>query len=170
MLNTEQRQDVDYFVGVEVEHTMMKGHKTLFVVGIKPVDEIKAKAAEAGVKHIYFGTSQSYNPIIGDYDSNKQWENMIVPLLEEKYWVTLDFDVKYAEDLHESSYCDYDTFIPMISVKLPYIKLFNYNATLKIDDRTWGATNPGVWSHRLDELKSIETFTPWHAYEGDTPT
>ena len=40
-INTQNRQQVDYFVGTEVENTIMKGEKTLFVVGIKPVDEIR---------------------------------------------------------------------------------------------------------------------------------
>ena len=32
-LNTEQRQQTDYFIGTEIEHTAMLGERTLFVVG-----------------------------------------------------------------------------------------------------------------------------------------
>ena len=42
-LNTEQRQDVVYFTGYEVEHTICHGMFTLFVVGTPPVEEILAK-------------------------------------------------------------------------------------------------------------------------------
>jgi hypothetical protein len=40
MLDTEQRQQVVYVVGFEVEHTVCHGMKTLFVVGTPPVQEI----------------------------------------------------------------------------------------------------------------------------------
>ncbi|NCX50737.1 MAG: peptide-methionine (R)-S-oxide reductase [Burkholderiaceae bacterium] len=40
----------------------MKGQKTLFVVGIKSVDEIIALAEKHNINHIYFGTSQSFHP------------------------------------------------------------------------------------------------------------
>ena len=56
----------------------------------------------------------------------------------------------------------------MISVKLPYIKQFNYNATLKIDDTTWGHSNPGVWTHQLNELMTKDKFTYWDQYTQDT--
>jgi hypothetical protein len=55
----------------------------------------------------------------------------------------------------------------MISVKLPYINQLNYNATLKLDDKTWGATNPGVWTHHLQSLMSLDMFTNWNQYVQD---
>ena len=54
-----------------------------------------------------------------------------------------------------------------ISVKLPYIKLYNYNATLKIDDTTWGHSNPGVWCHSLHDLMDRKVYTDWKDYVGD---
>ncbi len=56
----------------------------------------------------------------------------------------------------------------MISVKLPYIRQFNYNATLKLDDTTWGKSNPGVWCHSLHELQQRSVYTDWKDYVGDT--
>ena len=166
-LNTNARQQVDYFIGTEVERTVMKGAKTLFVVGIKPVEEIVALANEHDVKHIYLGTSQSFHPTNPYEWSN--WNEMITPLLVKDFWVTLDFDVQYAKEFHEEGWCDYHNFIPMISVKIPYIKLYNYNTTVKIDDNTWGDTNPGVWCHQLNELKTLDSYTSWKDYVGDTP-
>ena len=165
-LNTEERQDVVYFTGYEVEHTVCYGMFTLFVVGTPDVNEILAEAKKYDVKQIYFGTSQSFNP--SSYDDWKTWDNRIMGCLNEGYWVALDFDVKYADEFHEDGWCEHDRFIPMISVKLPYIKLFNYNATLKIDDKTWGATNPGVWTHHLPSLMSKDKFTYWDQYTQDT--
>lgn len=166
MLDTDKRQDVIYFIGTEIENTAMKGKTTLFVVGIRPAEEIIAKAIDAGIQHIYFGTSQSFNP--KDAGEWGDWHEMIYPLLKNNFWVTLDYDVKYAADIHEEVWHEFTTFIPMISVKIPYIGLNNYNTTLKIDDSTWGKTNPGVWSHPLNELMTRNKFTAWHEYVGDT--
>jgi hypothetical protein len=164
-IDTQGRQDVDYFIGTEVEHTPMKGERTLFVVGVKPVDEIASKVYN--LKHIYLGTSQSFRPeTYGDWQA---WDNMVMGLLELGYWVTLDFDAKYADTIHEQGWCESDNFIPMISVKLPYISLYNYNAVLKIDDTTWGHSNPGVWCHYLHNLKRRSAYTDWREYEGDIP-
>ncbi len=167
-LNTEERQGVVYFTGVEVEHTICHSMFTLFVVGTPPVDEIRAKAEEVGAGHIYFGTSQSFNPKSITQEEYKPWDDCIVPLLKEGFWVTLDFDVSHVEGIHESGYCDYDRFVPMVSVKMPYIKLFNYNTTVKIDDKTWGATNSGVWSIPLNTLLQRPFYTHWDQYTQDT--
>lgn len=173
-LNTEQRQGVTYFTGYEVEHTVAYGMRTLFVVGTPSLKDILAIAEDSQsyedesklIKQIYFGTSQSFNPISND--DWKVWNDRIMGCLEAGYWVCLDFDVKYAEEIHEEGWCEQDKFIPMISVKLPYIKLYNYNTTLKIDDRTWGATNPGVWTHQLHDLMSKDKYTHWDQYTQDT--
>ena len=164
-LDTNERQATTYFIGTEVEHTAMYGAKTLFVVGVQPWEEIKQRADAHAIKHLYFGTSQSFNPESAtDYIA---WEAMIMPLLKEKYWCTLDFDAKYAEGVLESGFDEYNTFIAMISVKLPYLKQFNYNATLKLDDTTWGHSNPGVWCHSLHELQQRKVYTDWDDYVGD---
>lgn len=165
-LNTNERQDVVYFTGYEVEHTICHGKLTLFVVGTPPLDEILAKVADTGADHVYFGTSQSYHPSTDNYDL---WDRVILGCLDENLWVTLDFDVRYTDIVHESGYSEHNRFVPMISVKLPYIGLFNYNATLKLDDTTWGKTNPGVWTHSLYSLMKKENFTHWDQYVEDDP-
>ena len=165
-LDTNQRQDVVYFIGTEVERTAMYGEKTLFVVGIQPYTEIQKRADENGIRHLYFGTSQSFTP--KDDEAYGDWERMINPLLKLGYWCTLDFGVEYADGVLESGFDEYDNYISMISVKLPYIKQFNYNATLKIDDTTWGHSNPGVWCHSVHELMDRKVYTDWKDYVGDT--
>lgn len=167
MIDTDGRQEVTYFVGTEVENTVMKGELTLFIVGIQPADVIKNIADSKNIRHLYFGTSQSFTPV--DAEDWKAWNSMIEPLLKTGYWCTLDFGVEYAPLIHEESWCEYNTFVPMISVKLPYIRHYNYHATLKIDDNTWGATNTGVWCHPLNELLTRDVYTDWKDYVGDTP-
>lgn len=165
-LNTEERQNVVYFTGYEVEHTVAYGMFTLFVVGTPPLEEILVQAKKHNVKQIYFGTSQSFQP--GDYEDWSKWNDRIKGCLKAGYWVALDFDVSYAHEIHEDGWCEHQKFIPMISVKLPYISLFNYNATVKIDDRTWGSSNPGVWTHHLLSLMKKENYTHWDQYKEDT--
>jgi hypothetical protein len=165
-LTTEERQEVVYFTGYEVEHTVCHGMFTLFVVGTPPLEEILQEAAEHKVSQIYFGTSQSFKP--NGYNDWRAWDDRIMGCLKAGYWVCLDFDVKYADQMHEDGWCENDRFIPMISVKIPYIGLYNYNATVKIDDRTWGDTNPGVWTHHLQSLMKRENYTHWGQYTRDT--
>ena len=170
-LNTEERQQVKFFTGYEVEHTICYGMKTLFVVGVQPIDNILALARANDVEMIYFGTSQSFpNLNINDGEGWFPWENMINACLDAGYWCTLDLDVAQAEGLLESGLNENPKFVTMLSVKLPYINQFNYNTTLKLDDRTWGDTNPGVWTHHLHSLMSPEKFTFWDNYTQDTPT
>lgn len=166
-LNTQERQNVVYFTGYEVEHTICHGMFTLFVVGTPPIKEILDKAKEANVKHIYFGTSQSFNPESISTEEYKPWDDVILGCLKKDYWVTLDFGVEHIEGILESAYNEYPRFVPMISVKLPYINQLNYNATLKLDDRTWGASNPGVWTHQLHDLLSKDKYTHWDQYTQD---
>ena len=55
MLDTNQRQEVTYFTGYEVEHTRCHGMKTLFVVGTPPLEEILQQAnRDIEIKHIIF--------------------------------------------------------------------------------------------------------------------
>ena len=168
-LNTEERQAVKFFTGYEVEHTICYGMKTLFVVGVQSVEEILSLASQHDVDQIYFGTSQSFPSIdINDAATWQIWEHMIKECLDNDYWCTLDLDVAQAQGLLECVLVEYKRFVPMISVKLPYINQFNYNTTIKLDDRTWGATNPGVWTHHLQSLMNKESYTYWDQYTKDT--
>ena len=166
-LNTEERQKVVYFTGYEVEHTICYGMKTLFVVGTPPLAEILEQAQTQLVTQIYFGTSQSFNPQAMTYEEYSAWDEVIKGCLDAGFWVALDFGVEHIEGVIESGYSEYARFVPMISVKLPYINQLNYNATIKLDDITWGATNPGVWTHHLQSLMGKDKFTYWDQYTQD---
>ena len=124
----------------------------------------------APVEHIYFGANQSFPKCgVNDVGVWRPWETMIKFFLKHDYLCTLDIDVSCAEGLLESGLTEYHNFIPMISVKLPYINQFGYNATLKIDDRDFRATNPGVWCHSLHKLQDRNQFTNWSKYTKDEP-
>ena len=165
-LDTGERKQAIYFVGTEIENTVMKGERTLFVVGVRPVEEIRQLVDRRGIKHIYFGTSQSF--IIDREHPVQPWIDMMQGLLEKDYWVTLDFGIEYMDIVNKSGLMEYSKFVPMISAKIPSFDQVNSNATLKIDDTTWGHSNTGVWSKNLKELTTQMHYTDWSEYVGDT--
>ena len=156
------------FVGTEVEHTPALGMRTLFVIGYQDPQAVVAMAQEQNCPHIYFGANQSFpNLRVNDGAEWAKWELMIYHWLEKDYWCTLDIDIQCVEGLLESGLTEHDRFIPMISAKIPYIQQLGYNAVLKIDDRDFRATNPGVWCHSIHQLQSRRTFTDWSKYTQD---
>lgn len=164
-MNRQGHEEVDFFVGTEVEQSPAYGLTTLFVVGIQDTDDINYFAELHGCEHIYFGANHSFQ--IAQAEDWKSWYMMITDLLERGWLCTLDLDVGEVESLLGSGLCEHHKFIPMISVKLPYANQLNYNATLKIDDKDFNLTNPGVWCHSLHELTRRDTFTDWSKYSKD---
>ena len=169
-------EDITFFTGIEIEKTPAFGMLTLFVVGVHDSKMILDIVKESHtyidqskhIKHIYFGANQSFHTDgVDDVAGWTPWEKMIKACLEADLWCTLDFDVRETEGLLESPLVEYRRFIPQISVKLPYIKQLGYNATLKIDDKDFAATNPGVWCHNLQDLMSRDRFTDWDQYGKD---
>jgi hypothetical protein len=173
-MNRAGHQDVDFFVGTEVEHSPVYGHRTLFVIGLQKIEDILWQIGSVDTKskqsitHVYFGANQSFpNPAVNDAETWNAWELMIQALLDRGYWCTLDIDVSAVPGLTEGGLTENAQFIPMISVKMPYVKLLGYNATVKIDDQDFQATNPGVWCHSLHDLMQRQKFTSWNQYTKD---
>lgn len=155
--------DVKFFIGTEVEHTPAYGKKTLFVVGIWAPEKIAEQLQ--GCEHIFFGANHSFNP--STYEEWKHWELMIQYFLDKGYLCSLDIPMSAVEEFNDGPLNEYNNFIPQIRVPVPYIKLWNYNTMIKIDDKDFNATNPGVWSHSLHKLMARENFTSWDLYKGD---
>jgi hypothetical protein len=156
-----------FFTGDEIEHTPAYEKRSLFVVGLQNFDEIIAQCSLERCDHVYLGANHSYKP--DSSEELERWDNLINQLLRLNMWVTLDVDSKYIDiscDL--LSICSsYDRFIPMLSFKVPYISNLNYNTCVKIDDKDFRATNPGVWVHYLHDLMDRGRFTDWSKYEND---
>ena len=160
--------DAQFFTGLEVEKSAAHNMKTLFVVGIQDVDSIYSKIEYCNnfdIVHVYFGANQSFNPT--SPEEWDKWDNMIVDVLKNDYWVTLDLDVSNLLGLHECRCVEYERFIPMLSVKMPYIKLCNYNTVIKIDDTGFRNTNPGVWCLDLHSMLDSKNITRWDEYTND---
>jgi hypothetical protein len=156
-------KNVVFFTGVEIEHTPAYGQNTLFVTGVQPKEDIALNLQ--GCTHIFFGANHSFHP--KDNLEWARWEGMIDFFLGKGYLCSLDIPIDVAEEFHENGLNEYNNFIPQIRVPIPYIKLWNYNTMLKIDDKDFNATNPGVWSHSLHDLQDRSKFTPWDAYKND---
>jgi hypothetical protein len=161
------KEDVVFFIGNEVEHTPAFGMRTLFVTGIQSVDEIAYHFDKHpdGIEHIFFGANHSYNP--QNNSEHKAWETMIRFFLEKDYLCSLDIPLNQVEEFNDSGLCESNNFIPQIRVPIPYVKLWNYNTMIKIDDKDFKATNPGVWSHSLHTLMDRSKFTDWNQYKQD---
>jgi len=168
-MNRAGHTEVSFFIGTEVEHTPAFGLRTLFVVGVQDPQIVLQEFSNNNCEHIYFGANQSF-PALDKNDSVgwRDWEYMIYYCLEHvPNYCTLDIDVAQAEGLLESALVEFNNFVPMISVKLPYIRQLGYNATLKLDDKDFAATNPGVWCHSLHDLQNRKVFTDWSRYTKD---
>lgn len=161
-------EDVTFFVGTEVEKTPAFGKRTLFVVGVQDAQIIIHLAKDNDCEHIYFGANQSFPKLLwNDANGWREWEDMIAECLESGLLCTLDLDVAQVEGLVEGRLVEYRNFIPQISVKLPYLQLLGYNATIKLDDVNFNATNYGVWCHSLHNLTNRKHFTSWNEYTKD---
>jgi hypothetical protein len=164
-MKRQGHQDVKLFRGIEVEKTPAYGKKTLFVVGVQSTDHIASNLENC--EHIFFGANHSFDP--QDNLDWARWEGMIGHFLAKGYLCSLDIPMSAVEEFHENGLCEYRNFIPQIRVSVPYTKLWNYNTMIKIDDKDFDATNPGVWCHSLHSLMSRETFTDWDQYNKDQP-
>jgi hypothetical protein len=155
--------NVIFFTGIEIEHTPAFGKKTLFVTGIQSYASIAENLQ--GCEHIFFGANHSYNPTT--YQEWHDWEEMIEFFLQKDYLCSLDIPLSAVEEFNDGGLNSYDNFIPQIRVPIPYVKLWNYNTMIKIDDKDFKATNPGVWSHSLHKLMDRNNFTDWSQYKND---
>ena len=159
--------NVTFFTGVEVEKTPAFGLKTLFVTGTHPCDVIQKYYDDEQCEHIFFGANHSFEPV--KHAEWESWERMIKAFLAAGKLCSLDIPIGYAEEFLDTGLTEYENFIPQLRIPLPYVKQWNYNTMLKIDDKDFKATNPGVWCHSLHDLLDRNKFTDWTKYTLDKP-
>ena len=165
--------NVKYFTGNEVEHTPAYGMYTLFVTGVQPTIHIEEMLLQYNqIEHIFFGANHSLQGKVGPVHTHRPlacWSDMIKYFLHKDYWCSLDIPIDCAEDILQWGLQEYNNFIPQIRVPIPSVKKWNYNTMVKIDDKGFAETNPGVWSHRLHDLMDANKFTDWSKYGLDKP-
>jgi len=164
-MNRDGHEAVKFFYGTEVEHTPAFGKRTLFVVGVQSVEDIEQ--AYKDCEHIFFGANHSYDPPKDSIEEYGEWEHMIKYFLKQGILCTLDVPYSQLDEIHEDGYDEYNNFIAQLRISIPYVSLYNYNTMVKIDDKDFDATNPGVWTHSLHKLMDRDVFTPWSAYKDD---
>jgi hypothetical protein len=165
-MNRSGHETAGFFIGREVERTPAHGKPTLFVVGVQSIDSIAAHLQ--GCEHIFFGANHSFDP--SNFQSITQWsdwESMIQHFLDLGYLCTLDIPLTAVAQFNDGGLCEHNNFIPQIRVPVPYVRLWNYNTMIKIDDQDFDSSNPGVWCHSLHSLMTRDTFTPWSDYSND---
>jgi len=157
--------NVNFFVGTEVENTFGKNQHTLFVVGRKSSARILEYASQENVSHIYLGANHSY-------EIRDEWNilhDVVSDLLEAKYTVSLNY--KYNEHSvvkHElKDLYFHKNFIPQISLQFLDVKNESTNLNIKIDDKTFNATNDGVWCIPFEQLIQDMYLTKWDSYSKD---
>lgn len=155
--------NIELFTGKEVEHTPVYGKPTLFVNGKTPVEDILTY----DIPHVYMGANHcNIDPTVEELS---YYNNTIKTLLEQGYWVTMDFNSSLYDIMLEAL-DDYiwnnDKFVPIVSVHIQKVKTVNPNLTIKITDKEFRGVNGGVWCMSNTELPT-EKFTPWSAYLDD---
>jgi len=169
---TGEHDNIVFFTGIEVERTPAYGKKTLFVTGVQKIDDIIDHYEKEQCEHIFFGANHSFNPGVNfpeDANNWDTWEDMIMYFVQRGIPCTLDLPLDHAEGLLETQMVETDLFIPQIRIPIPYIKQFGYNTMVKIDDKDFRSSNPGVWCHRLHNLMDDRKFTDWSEYGLDKP-
>jgi len=161
--DTGEANDIIFFTGVEVEKTPAYGMKTLFVTGIQDYYAIKEHYINEQCEHIFFGANHSYDPVTADEFEN--WDKLIRLFTDEGILCSLDIPSTInLEWFLDGGLTETDYFIPQLRVVVPYVKQWGYNAMIKIDDKDFKASNPGVWCHSLHDLMDRNKFTDWSKY------
>lgn len=163
-------EKVQFFVGKNYENTLTKGRNTLYVIGVPDIEEVTRiltqYIGDDEITHIYFGAEQSF--IVSTFEDLDEWVPVLNHFLTLDYWCTLDLDLSLINFIHETELLSWNRFIPMISVKVPYISSLGYNAVIKIDDVQFNHSNSGVWCHQAHDLMDYSKYTKWSDYENDT--
>jgi len=160
-------KDVVYYVGVNVENTLAYGHTTLFLNEMRPAKMIIDIARDRDCSHIYIGANGTFKPKTdGDW---KAYDELVECLTEAKFLVTMEHNLTQSAWFLDSCFADNNMVIPVLTVEIPYIAQYGNQACLKITDKSFDETNPGVWVHSYNDMTSTESFTHWSKYNEDKP-
>ena len=158
------KENIDFFIGKEVEQTKTKGMQTLFVVGLQRHNVILKYAEKNKCKHIYFGANHSFKTLAGD--EVQSIYNQLKYFLDKGYWVTFDTSpTPRFEDIH--NLLSNRKFTIVYGLRMDNVKKMKGNIVIKIDDADFKATNPGVWCWSVRDLINEDHFTDWREYKGD---
>ena len=158
------KENINFFIGKEVEQTKTKGMQTLFVVGLQRHNVILKYAEKNKCKHIYFGANHSFKTLAGD--EVQSIYNQLKYFLDKGYWVTFDTSpTPRFEDIH--NLLSNRKFTIVYGLRMDNVKKMKGNIVIKIDDADFRATNPGVWCWTVNDMIDKKHFTHWEEYGKD---
>ena len=159
------KEGATFFVGLEVEKTSTKGMKTLFVVDLQRTATVLRHAEKNKCKHIYFGANHSYKVLDGQ--EVQSIASQLQYFLERDYHVTIDMNPAYKGFSEITKLLSYPKFTIVYGVTVENVKDIQGNVVIKIDDRDFKATNPGVWCWSVKDMMKKKNYTAWDEYGDD---
>jgi len=160
------------YIKKEIENMLTKGMKTLYINGIDNIvgmdDDDITKIVDTSIIQkctVIRIIGFSMDPNADEFKEWEPWEKLINTILDKtNVMCVFEFDSKYVESFLETGLAEKDNLVPVVNVNLPYNNQLGYNAVIKIADNQNQNTNPGTWCHQLHDLKSLESFTHWNAF------
>ena len=160
-------KDVVYYVGVNVEKTLAYGQTTLFLQEMRPAKLVIDIARDRECTHIYIGANGTFKP--KDNSEWSEYDALVDSLTDAGFLVTMEHNLTQSAWFLESCFADNNMVIPVITVEIPYISQYGNNSCIKITDKSFGETNPGVWVHSYNDITKTDAFTHWSQYNEDKP-
>ena len=156
-------ESVKAFTGLEIEHTLAYGKKTLFLAtnGFD-TDQVLELATLHDCEAIYYGANRTFQYNIGTHVFQMK------KLLDHGYYITIDYPYADHEEVKKRFALIWNEpkFIPFCSI---IFKDSDDDKQLhfKIDDVTFRHSNPGVWAMSMQDFKDKSGFTDWNQYSKD---
>ena len=156
-------ESVKAFTGLEIEHTLAYGKKTLFLAtnGFD-TDQVLELATLHDCEAIYYGANRTFQYNIGTHVFQMK------KLLDHGYYITIDYPYADHEEVKKRFALIWNEpkFIPFCSI---IFKDSDDDRQLhfKIDDVTFRHSNPGVWTMSMKKFKDKSGFTDWNQYSKD---
>ena len=160
----------NYFVGDEIEHTPNFGLRTLFIVGDQDMyskqEVIKKLATENNCQHLFFGANHSFT-------TRQELQLMefvhVLHNMSKHYKISIDVPADLIEKAMFAHIHEVKDICIQIRFPIPNVLKLNKFTQIKVDDRDFKATNPGVWTVPLTSMLNEKVFTPWDLYDNDEP-
>ena len=156
-------ESVKAFTGLEIEHTLAYGKKTLFLASNEfDTDRVLELATLHDCEAVYYGANRTFQYNIGTHVFQMK------KLLDHGYYVTIDYPYADHEEVKKRFALIWNEprFIPFCSIIFEHSD-DDQQLHFKIDDVTFRHSNPGVWTMSMKDYKGKAGFTDWDQYAKD---
>ena len=163
--NTGTIDNVKVFSGLEVEHTPAFGKQTLFLATNElTFEQIHNMAESVNAEAIYYGANRTFMVNHGTQIAQ------MMKFLDMDYYVTIDYQYSIHSEVKKrfKQVWNREKFIPFCSIIFADSEEDD-NLCIKIDDKDFNKTNPGVWTMTMNNFKQSSGFTSWKEYKQDQP-